>query len=265
MLRPKLMGACLKSRSEGQTLVLILSNPEHRNALDPEMYAAGVEALTAAERNPDIRSIVLTGEGAHFCAGGQLQRLLNNHQQAPGVQAASIESLHNWIETLRTYPKPVIAAVEGACAGAGFSLALACDLIVAAHDSVFVMAYSNVGLSPDGGATWSLTRSVPRALAMQWLWTGERISASRLHDLGLINALHPSGEALSGALALASSLNMRAPNALASIKDLVNDAPETPLTAHLRAEKDHFVRNLHHPNAAEGIEAFLHKRPARYR
>ncbi len=140
------MTAQLKSHSVGQTLVLTLSNPEHRNALGPEIYSAGVEALNVAESNPDVRSVVLTGEGAHFSAGGNLNRLLANRAQAPEHQAQSIEGLHSWVEAIRTFPKPVIAAVEGAAAGAGFSLALACDFLLAAQDSVFVMAYSSVGV-----------------------------------------------------------------------------------------------------------------------
>ena len=171
------MTAELKSTSQGRTMVLTLSNPEHRNALGPEMYAAGVEALSVAENNPEVRSVVITGEGAIFCAGGNLQRLLANRQQPPEVQAQSIEGLHSWIEAIRTFPKPVIAAVEGAAAGAGFSLALACDLIVAADDAVFVMAYSNVALSPDGGASWSLSHALPRQLVAELLMAGERIGA----------------------------------------------------------------------------------------
>ena len=259
------MGASLKSHSQGHTLILTLSNPEHRNALGPEMYAAGVEALNVAESNPDVRSVVITGEGSHFCAGGNLQRLLANRQQPPEVQAQSIENLHNWIETIRAFPKPVIAAVEGACAGAGFSLALACDLIVAAQNSVFVMAYSNVGLSPDGGATWSLMRALPRATALQLLMAGDRVDAHRLHTLGLVTQVSDAGSALPSALVLAERLNARAPNALASIKELANDALAQPLHTQLAAERDHFVRNLHHANAGEGIHAFLNKTPANYR
>ena len=94
------------------------------------------------------------------------------------MQAQSIEGLHSWIEAIRTFPKPVIAAVEGAAAGAGFSLALACDFIVAADDAVFVMAYSNVALSPDGGASWSLSQALPRQLVSELLMGGERIGAA---------------------------------------------------------------------------------------
>lgn len=259
------MTASLKSHSQGQTMVLSISNPENRNALGPEIYAAGVEALNVAESNPEIHSVVITGEGRHFCAGGNLQRLLSNRQQSREVQAQSIEGLHNWIETIRAFPKPVVAAVEGACAGAGFSLALACDMLVAAQDSVFVMAYSNVGLSPDGGATWSLTRAMPRGTAMQLLLVGERTTSDRLHQLGVVTQVCGSGEALSCALELTDKLNARAPNALASIKELVNDALTTSLHTQLAAERDHFVSNLHHPNGGEGISAFLDKRPSSYR
>jgi len=258
------MSAQLQSTSQGRTMVLTLSNPGHRNALGPAIYAAGVEALNAAETNPEVRSVVITGEGALFCAGGDLQRLQANRQLDPSVQAQSIESLHNWIESIRTFPKPVIAAVEGAAAGAGFSLALACDFIVAASDAVFVMAYSNVALSPDGGATWSLARALPRQLASELLMAGERMTAQRLHALGLVNRVSDPGQALDDALALAEQLNARAPNALASIKELLNEAPQATLTQQLAQERSHFVRNLHHANAGIGIAAFLAKQTPDY-
>ena len=259
------MTASLKSHSHDQTMVLTISNPEHHNTLGPDIYAAGVEALNVAERSPEVRSVVITGEGAHFCAGGDLKRLQANRQQAPAVQSQGIEGLHNWIETIRSFPKPVLAAVEGACAGAGFSLALACDFIVAAHNSVFVMAYSNVALSPDGGASWSLVHALPRATCLQLLMLGERIDPMRLQQLGLVNAVSAAGAALDDALALCERLNARAPNVLASIKELGNEALSASLHAQLAAERDHFVRNLHHANAGEGIAAFLEKRKPLYR
>jgi enoyl-CoA hydratase/carnithine racemase len=258
------MAAELKSASEGRTMVLTLSNPDHRNALGPEIYAAGVEALNAADSNPEVRSVVITGAGTTFCAGGNLQRLLDNRQKPREVQAQSIEGLHGWIEAIRTFPKPVIAAVEGAAAGAGFSLALACDFIVAADNAIFVMAYSSVGLSPDGGGTWSLAHALPRQLVSELLMCGERIGSTRLQQLGVVNRVTPVGGALAEALALATKLNERAPNALASIKELVSDAATTSLTAQLASERDHFVRNLHHANGGIGIQAFLAKQPPRY-
>ncbi len=258
------MAAQLISTSQGQTMVLTLSNPEHRNALGPEMYAAGVEALNAAESNPEVRSVVITGEGSIFSAGGNLQRLLNNRQQPPEVQAHSIEGLHSWIEAIRTFPKPVVAAVEGPAAGAGFSLALACDLIVAASNSVFVMAYSSIALSPDGGGSWSLSRLIPRQLATELLMCGERIGAERLQQMGIVNRLTEPGQALQQALAWTAQLNARAPNALASVKELLAEADTSPLNAQLARERDHFVKNLHHANAGIGISAFLNKETPRY-
>jgi len=258
------MTAELKSTTRGRTMVLTLSNPEHRNALAPQMYAAGVEALSVAEGSADVRTVVITGEGATFSAGGNLQRLQANRNEPPEVQAQSIEGLHSWIEAIRTFPKPVIAAVEGAAAGAGFSLALACDLIVAADDAVFVMAYSNVALSPDGGASWSLSRALPRQLVSELLMGGERIGAARLHELGVVNRVALTGSALADAMELAEKLNARAPNALASIKELMNEAAGATLTTHLASERDHFVKNLHHPNAGIGIAAFMAKQPPAY-
>jgi enoyl-CoA hydratase/carnithine racemase len=258
------MTAQLLSTSEGQTLVLTLSNPEFRNALGPEMYAAGVEALSVAESSADVRSVVITGANGIFSAGGNLQRLQNNRQLPPEHQAQSIEGLHNWIEAIRTFPKPVIAAVEGPAAGAGFSLALACDMIVSARNSVFVMAYSSIALSPDGGGSWSLSRAMPRQLATELLMCGERIGAERLQQLGVVNRLAEAGQALQQALDLCQKINARAPNALASIKELMADADGSSLNAQLARERDHFVKNLHHANAGIGISAFLNKQNPQY-
>jgi enoyl-CoA hydratase/carnithine racemase len=258
------VAAELKSTTQGRTMVLTLSNPEHRNALGPEMYAAGIEALSVAESNPDVRSVVIAGEGKLFSAGGNLQRLQANRQLPPEVQAQSIEGLHSWVEAIRTFPKPVIAAIEGAAAGAGFSLALACDLIVAAEDAIFVMAYVNIALSPDGGASWSLSQALPRQLVSELLLGGERIGARRLYELGLVNRVTPPGGSLEEAMALAEKLNARAPNAVASIKELINDAAGATLNRQLANERDHMVRNLHHANAGIGIAAFLARQAPDY-
>ena len=126
------------------------------------------------------------------------------------------------------------------------------------------MAYSNVALSPDGGASWSLARALPRQLVNELLMCGERITPVRLHALGLVNQLTPAGGALAGALELAGKLNERAPNVLASVKELVAEAACASFSTHLAAERDHFVRNLHHRNAGAGITAFLAKQKPRY-
>ncbi len=117
------------------TLVLKLSNPGARNALHPDMYAAGIEAFNTAERDPSVRAIVLPGADNFFCSGGNLNRLMENRAKDPSVQTQSIDLLAEWISALCASTKPIIAAVEGAAAGAGFSLALAGDLIVADDDA----------------------------------------------------------------------------------------------------------------------------------
>lgn len=258
------MTAELKSATVGQTLVLTLRNPHRHNTLGPEIYSAGVEALNVAERGNEVRSVVLTGEGSMFSAGGDLNRLKSNRTMEPGVQAASIDALHNWIETIRAFPKPIVAAVEGAAAGAGFSLALACDFIIASRSARFSLAYSRVGLSPDGGATWALGRALPPMLAAEWLMLGEAVTAERLYSLGMVNRLSEPGSALADALKFCGELNARAPNVLASIKELVSQASSQELHAQLASEHRHFTTNLRHPNAGEGIDAFLHKRPAHF-
>ncbi len=258
------MAAELHQSRSGQTLVLTISNPEHRNALGPEIYAAGRDALTMSSSSADIRSIVITGAGGVFSAGGNLQRLQANRAAAPEVQAQSIDGLHQWIRSIAHCPKPVIAAVEGAAAGAGFSLALACDLLVVADDAVLVMAYSSVALSPDGGGSWNLSQALPRQLVTELLMCGSRISAQRLHELGVVNQVGPGGTALKMAMALAERLNGRAPNALASIKTLTRQACGQDLNQQLDQERDHFVSNLHNPNAGIGITAFLNKTTPNY-
>lgn len=259
------MAAAITSTTEGQTLVLTLSNPHRHNALGPEIYSAGIEALNGAERGGDVRSVVLTGEGAMFSAGGDLNRLKANRALESSVQAASIDALHNWIETISAFPKPIVAAVEGAAAGAGFSLALACDFIVASRSARFSLAYTRVGLSPDGGASWALARTLPPTLAAEWLMLGEPISAERLHALGIVNRLSEPGSALADALQFCNALNAKAPNVLASVKELVRQAPSQELHLQLAAEQKHFVQNLQHANAEEGITAFLEKRGPQFR
>ncbi|GAB7539481.1 oxepin-CoA hydrolase, alternative type [Burkholderia sp. 3C] len=246
------------------TLVLTLSNPGARNALHPDMYAAGLEAMNTAERDPSIRAVVLTGADRFFCAGGNLNRLLENRAKDPTVQADSIDLLGEWITAIQTATKPVIAAVEGAAAGAGFSLTLACDLIVAADDAKFVMSYARVGLTPDGGGSWFLARALPRPLATEILIEGKPVAAKRLHDLGVVNRIARAGSALGDAIAWADELGRVSPNAVARIKALLADAPGHTLAAHLVAERDQFVASLRHADALEGITAFLEKRPPVY-
>ncbi|MBP0593236.1 enoyl-CoA hydratase [Paraburkholderia sp. LEh10] len=247
------------------TLVLTLSNPGARNAMHPDMYAAGIEAMNTAERDTSIGAIVITGADQFFCAGGNLNRLLENRAKDPAVQAQSIDLLGEWIASLQASSKPVIAAVEGAAAGAGFSLALACDLIVAADDAKFVMSYARVGLTPDGGGSWFLARALPRQIATEVLIEGKPIGAPRLHELGVVNRLAKPGTVRDTAIAWADDLGKVSPNAKARIKGLIAAAGAQSLAEHLVAERDSFVASLHHRDGLEGITAFLEKRAPNYK
>lgn len=259
------MSSELLTERHDATLVLTISDPATRNTLSPQVYAAGVEALSVAESSDEVRCVVLRGDGAHFCSGGNLQRLSNNRAAGPDGQRQSIERFHQWVESLRTFPKPVIAAVEGFAAGGGFSLALACDLIVAAEDAKFVMSYARAGLSPDGGGSWHLAQALPRALALEAIWLAEPLTPRALQAHGLVNRVTDSGQALAEALRLAAQLSAMAPNALASAKELLNAARQRGLRDHLDAERDQFVANLFHANGAEGLQAFFDKRKPQFR
>ena len=246
-------------------LVLTISDPATRNTLSHQVIAAGIEALNMAESDPDVRCVLLRGDGAHFCAGGNLHGLAARRQSGPAAQGQMLDLLHQLIEALRVFGKPVIAAVEGAAAGAGFSLALACDLIVAAEDARFILSYAKVGLTPDGGATWQLSRALPRQLVQQLVWLAEPASARQLQAFGLVNRVTDSGQAFTEALAIAAQLAEMAPNALAAAKELLNDAPTHSLAEQLQAERNHFIETLFHSNAGEGLQAFFEKRAPRFR
>jgi len=254
----------LLTERQDAVLILTISDPDSRNALSEAVITAGIEALGTAESDGDIRCIVLRGAGGHFCAGGHLQGLMARRQAGPPAQARMLELLHQWIEALRASPKPVVAAVEGAAAGAGFSLALACDLIVASEEARFLLAHARLGLTPDGGATWHLARALPRAAVQQLVWLAEPVSAQQLRDWGVVQVVCAPGQALTEAVVLGRRLAQFAPNALAGAKELVNAAADNGLRAQLAAERDQFLLNLFHPNGGEGLQAALAKRAPKF-
>lgn len=243
----------------GDRLVVVNCNAARRGALSPDMYAAVDEAVATAA-DPRIRAIVLTSEGGFFCAGGDLNVLIERRKLTEDARRDKIEGLHGMIRAIRAAPVPVIAAVEGGAAGAGASLALACDLIVAAQGARFTAAYVKAGLVPDGGLTSALSRLVPRALAMEMCLLGRPVTAERMVALGAITQVTPAGETDAAAHALADALARGPRMAQSVIRDLVAGAYETPETAQLLAERDAMARAQGGDEAAEGIAAFLEKR-----
>ena len=213
-----------------------------------------------AESNDEVRAVILTGAGDHFCGGGDLQRLTHNRQHDLPKVAEHIDAFHQWIEALRSFPKPVIAAVEGVAAGGGLSLVLACDLVVAAENARFVSAYSQVGLSPDGGASWHLARALGRGPALQLLWQSTPVSAQQMAHWGVVHQVTPAGTVLEQALIWAEQLAQAPAGVRTSIKELVNEAPAQTLRQQLDAEKQHFMVNLLRPEAGQAIEKFLNRK-----
>ncbi|WEE76693.1 enoyl-CoA hydratase [Comamonas testosteroni] len=256
------MSDALLIRREGAVLVLSNNNPAARNALSPEFYAAVTTALADAAADAGVGAVVLTGEGGHFCAGGDLRQLARRRELPVEQRREKLEGLHDLIRAVRDCSKPVIAAVEGAAAGAGLSLALACDMLVAARDSLFSVAYVKVGLTPDGGATAFLAEFVSRQVLTELCLTGERISGERMHALGPVNRLAEPGQALVDAIALAAQIATGPDQAMALIKDLCRRAPRNTLEQQLELEAQHMVNSQGSEESREGIAAFLEKRSA---
>lgn len=254
----------LLSEKRGRVLLVTLSNPAARNAITPDLYREAQPLFKAASADPTIGAIVLTGEGEHFCGGGNLNRLLGQRDLPPDTQRGHLDAFHEWVLTLRACPKPIVAAVEGAAAGGGFSICLACDLVVAAEDAKFVMSYVKVGLSPDGGGSDSLAHMVAPQAALEMLLDGGPVTAARLHALGVVNRVVPRGKARDEALAWAERLAQGPAGSQARIKALLYGARHRTRREQLDAEREAFVESLYGDEAGEGIKAFLEKRKPRF-
>jgi enoyl-CoA hydratase/carnithine racemase len=248
----------------GRVRVLVNNNPKARNALSPAFYQSLHQALADAARDPGVGALVLTGADGYFCSGGDLRQLATRRDLSEPERRERIELLHGVIRALRDCPVPVIAAIEGGAAGAGVSLALACDMVVMANNAYLSVAYVKVGLSPDGGATAFLSQCMPRQLLAQLVLTGDRITAQRLHALGLVNELVEPGQAQAQAIALAGRLAQGPSSAMARIKALSHSAYHATLDQQLDHEARLMAVSLGDAEAIEGITAFLEKRAPEY-
>ncbi|MBN8456075.1 MAG: enoyl-CoA hydratase/isomerase family protein [Candidatus Accumulibacter sp.] len=248
--------------------ILTLNRPQALNALDLAMIEDLREATARAAFAPEVRAVLLRAAGDHFMAGGDL-RWFREQVAQPAEQRQLrfervIADVHFAILNLKNMPKPVVAAVQGAVAGFGMSLMMACDLVVAADDAYFTLAYSNIALSPDGGATWSLPRQVGLKQAMEIALLGERFDAGRARELGLLNRVVPLPQLSSVALELAQRLASGPTGALARTKALLNQSLATSLAAQLQAEQQAFAACAAEADFGEGLAAFFERRPAAY-
>lgn len=238
---------------------ITLDRPEALNALTIPMKVALLDALRSIAADTSIRAVVLTGAGRAFCAGQDLRERLE--PGAPPLGEELRERYNPIVLALRALPQPVIAAVNGVAAGAGASLAFACDLRVAADSARFVLAFDRIGLAPDSGATWTLPRLAGAAKAAELALLGDAVTAEEALRIGLVTRVVPVAELAAAARTLALRLAAGSPAALAATKRLLGAAFERDLAAALEAEaaaQDALGRTTDH---AEGIAAFTEKRP----
>lgn len=255
------MTARLEDR--GDRAIIWNGNQEKRGALSAELYAVIAQAFELAQERR-IRSVILTADGSFFCAGGDLNVLIARQGTPEEERRENIDQLHDLLRMIRTSPVPVICAVEGGAAGAGLSLMMACDFIVAAEGAKFTAAYVKAGLVPDGGLTASMARTLPRPLAMEMCLLGRPAMAETFSSLGAITQLTPVGGAVSAAMALADAVSAGPRDAQGVIRGLVSDAYQRTEAEQLNAERDGMAHAIGAAEAAEGISAFLEKRAPRF-
>jgi enoyl-CoA hydratase/carnithine racemase len=256
-------GARVVEARHGRVLELVIHNPAQRNALLPEISQALTRALRLASDDAALGAIVLRGEGKHFCAGGNLKSLAELRAGKPRQAIIErIAAVNELARALRATGKPVIGAVEGHAAGAGFSIALGCDLLVAAQDAVFTLSYVKVGVNPDGGGSWFMARALPPQLAAELALTAQPVDAARLAQFGVVNRVVAPGKARDAALTWAAEIAAGASGAIARTKRLLDEARGQDLSRHLERERESFADALYGPEGGEGLAAFLEKRKA---
>ncbi len=255
----------LRETRDGSVLTLSLDGPNTRNSISPPLYKALQNAIISAGQNPDVRAIVLTGMHGFFSSGGNINNLRESAKSTLAEVSGNTDALNAMILSIRDCPTPVIAAVEGGAAGAGLSLVLACDMIVAAEGAKFVVAYVKVGLAPDGGVTHFLAQGLPRQTVTEMCLTGNPVSAERLHALGVVNAVVAEGEALAAAQKTAGKLAEGAVGAMAVIKSEITASQHNDLATQLTLEARGINAARFGDEAAEGLAAFLEKRRPDFR
>lgn len=262
------MSDAVKLDVEAGVASVILNRPEALNALNGDLLAGLRQALTRIENRDDVRAVLISGAGGNFMAGGDI-KMFHSAMDAPGAERAKafgevIDDVHEVIRRLTALPVPVVAGVHGAVAGFGVSLLAACDLAVAAEDAVFTLAYCHIGTSPDGGATWHLPRLLGLRRAMEVALLGERFPAAQAERIGLINRAVAPQDLEAAAYKLALRLAQGPTQALGRTKKLLRDGLDTPLGAHLDREADAFVASTATGDFAEGVRAFIDKRPPHF-
>ncbi|MEP6942208.1 MAG: enoyl-CoA hydratase-related protein [Betaproteobacteria bacterium] len=262
------MNSTLQSSRDGAVATLTLNRPASLNALDLDMIEALVAQTTALAADPSVRCVIVNGAGKHFMAGGDIRWFASELSLSPEARqqrfAAIITRVHAVIESIHRMPQPVIASVHGAVAGFGLSLLGACDLAIAADDAYFTSAYRHIGSTPDGGSTWTLPRLVGTRKAMEMVLLAPRFNAAEALRIGLVNSIVGCDELAAATTAMAEAIASGPPLAIANAKRLINQSLGRSLSEQLAAEAASFGACAATDDFAEGIRAFLEKRPPRF-
>ncbi|MBI1197165.1 MAG: enoyl-CoA hydratase/isomerase [Phenylobacterium sp.] len=258
--------AKVKTSVENGVGVITLSDPSTLNAAGLELMGELQAAMAAAIGDPAVRAIVITGEGRGFCSGANLSGGAGGRatDAADGPNQALLGVYNPFVSQIRRSPKPIVAAVNGVAAGVGVSLALSCDLCVAAESAYFLLAFRRIGLVPDGGATWLLPRLIGKARAMELMLLGEKLPAATAREWGLINRCVPDAEMMGKAMELAKAL-ADGPKSLGMTRNLIWESLDAEWHDQLEAEAYAQGDAGRTEDAKEGIMAFLQKRPAEFK
>jgi len=240
--------------------VITLNRPDSLNALNAGMRRELLAALKVVGRDEGVRAVVITGEGRGFCSGADLRAGAAER----GFRRVLTDEYNPLITAIRALPKPVIAAVNGVAAGAGVSLALACDLVYASEEARFIQAFVRIGLVPDSGSTRTLVRALGRHRAAQLIFSGEPLSADDALAAGLLNGVLPGDQLASAARDAAARLAAAPTRAIALAKRAINHAEDADLDESLAMEAALQELAGRTDDHAEGVAAFSEKREPRF-
>lgn len=261
---PQTSPVILESISNGIAL-LVLNRPEKLNALNNELATELNSALERLDANDSVRVVILTGAGRAFCAGGDLAAIGKGRQVGDPKQLEPLlRSGMAAVLKMRAMPQPVIAAVNGAAAGAGMNVALAADIRIAAEDVLFGENFAKVGLFPDFGGTFFLPQLVGPSVAAEMFYTGEMINAQTALRLGIVNRVVPGPQLENEVRALAQKIAQSPPLAVRAVKQTLFSSQRQALEQALEAEVQHQLRCYSSEDCLEGIQAFFEKRAPRF-